>query len=135
MRPTGPLVRTGLAFPRSNAPHEGLTRFRTTPGPRSAFLLDTSRTFYPLPALLQTLETMSSVKMNVFHWHIVDAQAWPLESATFPDLARSGAYSANETYSLDDVRQVVKYAGERGIAVLLEVGLGPLLTPPPLTPE
>ncbi|GAA5873098.1 hypothetical protein JCM3774_000341 [Rhodotorula dairenensis] len=89
--------------------------------PHRAFMLDTSRNFYPLPTLLKILDTMSSVKMNVFHWHVVDAQSWPLQSSAFPDLARYGAYSAAEMYSLHDVQQVVKYAGERGISVLLEL--------------
>lgn len=90
---------------------------------RSGFMLDTARNFYPVPALYKMLDTMSSVKMNVFHWHVVDAQSWPLVSSTFPDLARYGAYSDAETYSIHDVGQVVKYAGARGISVMLEVSL------------
>lgn len=89
---------------------------------RSGFMLDTARNFYPVPALYKMLDTMSSVKMNVFHWHVVEAQSWALASSTFPDLARYGAYSNAETYSLHDVGQVVKYAGARGISVMLEVG-------------
>ncbi|GAA5980843.1 hypothetical protein JCM10908_003888 [Rhodotorula pacifica] len=101
-----------------NAPH----RIEDRPAfPHRAFMLDTSRNLYPLPDLLRTIDIMSSVKMNVLHWHVVDAQSWPLESATFPDLARYGAYSSTQTYTLHDVRQVVKYAGARGIAVLLEL--------------
>lgn len=84
-------------------------------------MLDTARNFYPVPALYKMLDTMSSVKMNVFHWHVVDAQSWPLTSSTFPDLTRYGAYSYAETYSIHHVGQVVRYAGARGISVMLEV--------------
>lgn len=88
---------------------------------RSGFMLDTARNFYPVDAIDRNLQAMSYAKLNVFHWHVVDSQAWPLESATFPDLARYGAYSQDETYSASDVRHVVRYAASLGISVMLEV--------------
>ena len=53
---------------------------------------------------------MSWVKINTFHWHIVDSQSFPLEVAQFPELAANGAYSSDETYSESDVQNVVQYA-------------------------
>lgn len=66
---------------------------------------------------------MASVKLNVFHWHIVDSQSWPLDLPTFPDLAQLGSYSRDEVYRLEAVKQVVDHAASLGIAVLLEVRL------------
>ncbi|GJN92203.1 hypothetical protein Rhopal_005233-T1 [Rhodotorula paludigena] len=49
---------------------------------------------------------MAIAKLNVFHWHIVDQQSWPLASPTFPDLAQLGAYSPEEVYGPEDVELV-----------------------------
>ena len=58
--------------------------------------------------------------MNVFHWHIVDDQSFPYESQQLPGLARYGAFSAQHTYSGDDVADIIAYAKDRGIRVIPE---------------
>ncbi|KAJ1989026.1 Glucosamine-6-phosphate isomerase (Glucosamine-6-phosphate deaminase) (GNPDA) (GlcN6P deaminase) [Coemansia spiralis] len=83
-------------------------------------LFDSARNYYSLASIYRTLDAMSYNKMNVFHWHIVDAQSWPVESRTFPDLQKNGAYSAQQTYSYNDVNNVIAYAKERGIRVIPE---------------
>ncbi|KAJ2777402.1 Glucosamine-6-phosphate isomerase (Glucosamine-6-phosphate deaminase) (GNPDA) (GlcN6P deaminase) [Coemansia interrupta] len=82
--------------------------------------LDTARNFYPVKALERTLDAMSYNKMNVLHWHIVDAQSWPVQSLTSPDLTKNGAYSPSMTYSYDDVKQIIQYGRERGIRIIPE---------------
>ncbi|KAM7541632.1 hypothetical protein Aperf_G00000040677 [Anoplocephala perfoliata] len=87
-----------------------------------SFLVDTSRHFIPLPYILQFLKAMSTVKMNVFHWHIVDDQSFPYESITFPKLSQKGAYSPlHATYTHQDVRIVIEYARSLGIRVMPEI--------------
>ncbi|KAJ2723218.1 Glucosamine-6-phosphate isomerase (Glucosamine-6-phosphate deaminase) (GNPDA) (GlcN6P deaminase) [Coemansia sp. Benny D115] len=88
--------------------------------PHRGLLFDTARNFYSLKSIYRTLDAMSYNKMNVFHWHIVDAQSWPVESKTFPELQAKGAYSSSQTYSYNDVKQVIQYAKERGIRVIPE---------------
>ncbi|KAF8551874.1 glycoside hydrolase family 20 protein [Imleria badia] len=89
--------------------------------PYRGFGLDTARNFFPVADLLRTLDAMSWVKINTFHWHITDSQSFPLEVAQYPELAANGAYSADEIYSASDVQNVVQYAAARGIDVLLEI--------------
>ncbi|OAX38800.1 glycoside hydrolase family 20 protein [Rhizopogon vinicolor AM-OR11-026] len=83
--------------------------------------LDTSRNYYPVADILRTLDAMSWVKINTFHWHITDSQSFPLEVAQYPELAMNGAYSAEEVYTESDIQYIVQYAGSRGIDVLLEI--------------
>ncbi|VDM32509.1 unnamed protein product [Hydatigera taeniaeformis] len=89
--------------------------------PFRSFLIDTSRHFIPLQYILQFLKAMSTVKMNVLHWHIVDDQSFPYESYTFPKLSDKGAYSRNRaTYTQQDVQIIIEYARSLGIRVLPE---------------
>ncbi|EIW81488.1 glycoside hydrolase family 20 protein [Coniophora puteana RWD-64-598 SS2] len=83
--------------------------------------LDTSRNYFPVQSILRTLDAMSWVKINTFHWHITDSQSWPLEVAEYPELAQYGAYSAQDVYTEQDIQQILSYAGARGIDVLLEI--------------
>ncbi|KAJ2732244.1 Glucosamine-6-phosphate isomerase (Glucosamine-6-phosphate deaminase) (GNPDA) (GlcN6P deaminase) [Coemansia sp. BCRC 34962] len=83
-------------------------------------MLDTARNYYPVNDIMRTLDAMSFNKMNAFHWHIVDAQSWPVESKTFPDLQAKGAYGAAMRYSYKDVQDIIDYAQVRGIRVIPE---------------
>ncbi|KAG1749468.1 glycoside hydrolase family 20 protein [Suillus lakei] len=83
--------------------------------------LDTSRNYYPVSDILRTLDAMSWVKINTFHWHITDSQSFPLEVAQYPELAINGAYSPQEVYTASDVQYIVQYAASRGIDVMMEI--------------
>ncbi|KAG6887326.1 hypothetical protein C0995_016145, partial [Termitomyces sp. Mi166 len=101
--------------------------------PYRGLMLDTARNFFPVADIKRTLDAMSWVKVgmftrallvwlkclsfenimqiNMFHWHVVDSQSFPLDIPGFPELAAKGAYSSNEIYSTADVKDIVSYAG------------------------
>ncbi|KAJ2522253.1 Glucosamine-6-phosphate isomerase (Glucosamine-6-phosphate deaminase) (GNPDA) (GlcN6P deaminase) [Coemansia sp. RSA 2049] len=83
-------------------------------------MLDTARNYYPLSALKRTLDAMSYNKVNVFHWHIVDAQSWPVQSNKYPELQAKGAYGPDMQYSYADVKEIIQYGKARGIRVIPE---------------
>ncbi|KAF9302927.1 hypothetical protein BGZ74_004648 [Mortierella antarctica] len=83
-------------------------------------LLDTSRHYFPVADIIRTLDAMSIVKLNVFHWHVLDQQSYPLVSKTYPDLTAKGAERADRIYSIEDVALIIRFGEERGIRVLPE---------------
>lgn len=82
-------------------------------------MMDTSRHFQPLASIYAMIDSLPYAKINVLHWHVSDSQSFPLESKTYPKLW-DGAYSEEEKYIQADVADVVEYARERGVRVMVE---------------
>lgn len=81
----------------------------------------TPRSHYlPLPSILAFIDALAYSFGNVLHWHIVDDQSFPYQSAAFPALSAMGAWSPNHVYSPADVQAVIEYAKARGVRVVVE---------------
>ena len=81
-------------------------------------MLDVCRHFLPVGNVLRTLDAMAAVKMNVLHLHLSEDQGFRVESKRFPKL--TGLGSEGKYYSQDDIREIVRYATDRGIRVVPE---------------
>ncbi|KAF9186232.1 hypothetical protein BGZ51_002180 [Haplosporangium sp. Z 767] len=83
-------------------------------------LLDTARHYLSVKDIIRTLDAMSAVKLNVFHWHVLDQQSYPLVSKTYPDLAAKGSERPGYVYTPQDVQAIIQHGEERGIRVIPE---------------
>lgn len=106
--------------------------------------LDVSRHFFPASVIKRSLDLMAAVKMNVFHWHLVDDGGWRIEIKKYPKLTQMGAFrrgtgvpwsytditledpklgqpSYGGFYTQEEIKEVVKYAADRGITVVPEI--------------
>jgi hexosaminidase len=89
--------------------------------PHRGILIDTSRHFLPVATIKKIIDSVTYAKFNAIHWHIVDAIAFPFDSVTYPQLGKYGAYSPEERFTHNDISEVVAYAAERGIRVMVEL--------------
>jgi hexosaminidase len=84
-------------------------------------LIDPARHFLPVAVVKRNLDAMAAVKLNVLHWHLSDDQGWRVESKLFPRLHTVAG--ATGYYTQAEVREVVRYATQRGIRVVPEFDL------------
>lgn len=63
---------------------------------------------------------MSLTKLNVLHWHLTDTTAFTVESKAFPSLSQKGAIAPTLLYTQDNLREIVRYARDRGIRIVPE---------------
>ena len=78
--------------------------------------LDVARHFFPVRIVERYIDVAAHYKLNVFHWHLTDDQAWRLQSAHYPALTGGAAF-----YSAADVREIVAYAAARHVTVVPEI--------------
>ena len=81
-------------------------------------MIDVCRHFIPKNVILRNLDAMAMAKMNVFHWHLSEDQGFRVECKTFPKLHEMG--SDGKYFTHEDVKEIIKYANDRGIRVVPE---------------
>lgn len=100
--------------------------------------LDVGRHFYPIDFIKKFIDYIALHKMNTFHWHLTEDQGWRIEIKKYPKLTQVGAYrngtiighhpgTGNDGtkyggyYTQEQVKEIVKYAGDRFITVIPEI--------------
>ena len=99
---------------------ERLPDCKVTDGPKHAWrglLVDVVRHFISLPTLYRCCDLMHHFKMNVLHLHLSDDQGFRFGSEHYPELVSS------DHYSLDELRQLITYAADRGVRVVPELDI------------
>ncbi len=87
--------------------------------PWRGLLLDVCLHWMPMDVVKRTLDGMAAVKLNVFHFHFSEDQAFRVESKVFAKLTQLGA--EGNFYTQEDVREIIRYASQRGIRVVPEI--------------
>ena len=102
---------------------EDVTRFKWR-----GFMLDSCRHIQTIDKIKQYIDLMALYKMNVFHWHLTDDEAWRSEIKKYPKLTSIGGYPGDRSkdeelngyYTQEQMREIVAYAHERYIKVVPE---------------
>src|SRR5690606_20264418 len=102
-----------------------------------AFMLDEGRYFKGKEQVKKLLDEMARLKMNVFHWHLVDDQGWRIEIKKYPLLTEIGSKRPSTQvgpkkwesliqsgvphagyYTQEDIKEIIAYASERYITIV-----------------
>ena len=99
--------------------------------------LDVARQFYSTAEVKRFLQLMAWSKLNRFHWHLSDDEAWRIEIDAFPALTEIGGWRGHGLkippllgsgpgpqggyYSKAAVREIVALGEQLGIVVLPEI--------------
>ncbi|KAJ3216603.1 hypothetical protein HK099_005796 [Clydaea vesicula] len=89
------------------------------------FMLDSSRNFFSVNDIKRQLDAMFYTKLNVLHWHIYDAQSFPIKwEYDGGRLYKNSAYKWDDgslkVYSKNDVKDIIDYAFQLGIRIIPE---------------
>lgn len=112
---------------------------RIEDGPRFGWrgqMLDCARHFYQVETILKLLDLMALLKLNRFHWHLSDDEAFRLQVDCAPDIWQKtqfrgegevvpgvfgGGIRAGGSYSKADVKRILAHASALQIGVLPEI--------------
>ncbi|MFL0693117.1 MAG: beta-N-acetylhexosaminidase, partial [Agrobacterium tumefaciens] len=99
--------------------------------------LDVSRQFFPVADVKRLIDILAWFRMNTFHWHLSDDEAWRLEIKAFPQLTTlgvlrgpdepllpqlgNGAEPVGGFYAQDEVRDIVAHAAALQVEVVPEI--------------
>ncbi len=120
-------------------------------------MLDSARHYQSPEFIERLIDVMALHKLNMFHWHLTDDQAWRLQILKYPKLTEVGAWRVpagaaaqadidpatgqprlyGGFYTQGQVREIVAYAAARHITIVPEIempghGLSAVLAYPEL---
>ncbi len=138
------LWQLGAPATPGDAPAVSIAATRIEDAPRFGWrglMLDSARHYQSPEFIKRFIDWMAAHKLNVFHWHLTDDQAWRLEIKAFPRLTEIGAWRVpagaaaqadidpatgkprlyGGFYTQDTVREIVAYAQARNIVIVPEI--------------
>lgn len=89
------------------------------------FMHDVGRTYIPLDELKREVALLSRFKVNAFHWHLTENQAWRLESKIYPQLNDSANMTRmpGRYYTLDEARELADFCRRHRVLLIPEIDL------------
>lgn len=93
--------------------------------PVRGWMQDVGRTYIPLDVLKRQIALLARFKVNVFHWHLTENQAWRLESKAFPQLTSIAATERmpGMYYTLDEARELVAWCRQHHVMLIPEIDM------------
>ena len=89
------------------------------------FMHDVGRSFIPIEEIKKEIELLSRFKVNTFHFHMTENQAWRFEVKRYPQLTADSSMSRfpGMYYTQEECRRLEAFAAERGVTIIPEIDM------------
>lgn len=89
------------------------------------FMHDVGRSYISVEELKRAISLLSRYKINVFHWHLTENQAWRLECRKYPQLnaPENMEREKGKYYTLDEARQLVEFCKKHQVLLIPEIDM------------
>ena len=89
------------------------------------YMHDVGRSFISIDELVKQVELFSRFKVNTFHWHMTENQAWRFEVKAYPQLTSDASMTRfkGQYYTQEDCRRLLAAAKKHGITVVPEIDM------------
>ena len=86
---------------------------------------DVGRSFISVEELKRQIRLLGRFKVNTFHWHLTENQAWRFEVKKYPQLTSAASMTrfVGQYYTQEECREVVSLAADYGIKVIPEIDM------------
>ena len=89
------------------------------------FMQDVGRSYISMDELKREIAALSRYKINVFHWHLTENQAWRLESKIFPMLNDSvnTTRMPGKYYTLEEAKELIEFCKQHNVMLIPEIDM------------
>lgn len=89
------------------------------------FMHDVGRSYIPIEEIKREIELLSRFKVNTFHFHLTENQAWRFEVKKYPQLTADSSMSRfpGKYYTQEECRALETFAAERGVTIIPEIDM------------
>ena len=89
------------------------------------YMHDVGRSFISIDELVKQVEKFSRFKINTFHWHMTENQAWRFEVKAYPQLTSEASMTRfpGQYYTQDDCKRLLAVAKKHGVIVIPEIDM------------
>lgn len=89
------------------------------------YMHDVGRSFIDIDEIKKEIKLLAQFKVNTFHWHLTENQAWRFQVNAYPQLTQD-AYMTRfpgKYYTQDQCKEVVELAAKYGMVVIPEIDM------------
>lgn len=86
---------------------------------------DVGRSYISMAELKREIDLLSRFKINVFHWHLTENQAWRLESKVYPELnaPENMTRMPGKYYTQEEAKELVEFCKQRHVMLIPEIDM------------